>query len=257
MRAMTAVPPAYRFGDYLLDPATRILRRGDEPLPLPAKAFDCVLYLLEHRARAVGRDELIAAVWGRTDVTDSVLSQTMLYARRAFEDTGREQQFIRTVTRFGYHWVMPVELTRGGAVDEAEAPAPQPVASPPLSVHVEQAPRSAPRATRRHAWPILGLALLAAALLWWTWPWHQSRPDAATGARRTIVVLPVAVAESEGTAWIRLGVMDLIAEHLRSTGQPVAPSDAAVQWARAFDTADAGDLAWLAGAAEAGLVLQP
>jgi DNA-binding winged helix-turn-helix (wHTH) protein len=258
MHAMTAVPPAYRFGDYLLDPATRTLRRGDEPLSLPAKAFDCVLYLLEHRARAVGRDELIAAVWGRTDVTDSVLSQTMLYARRAFEDTGREQQFIRTITRFGYHWVMPVELTRGGAADEAQPPSSLPSDAAPLPLpRVEEAPLSAQRASRRYGWPILGLALLAAVLLWWTWPRHASRPDAAAGARRTIVVLPVAVPESEGTAWIRLGVMDLIAEHLRSTGQPVAPSDAAVQWARAFDTADAADLARLAAAAEAGLVLQP
>src|SRR5690606_24332153 len=83
-----AMSPACRFGDFVLDRATRELSRGGERIALPAKAFDCVVYLLEHRGRAVGRDELIAAVWGRADVSDSVLSQTVLHARRALDDTG-------------------------------------------------------------------------------------------------------------------------------------------------------------------------
>jgi DNA-binding winged helix-turn-helix (wHTH) protein len=100
--------PAWRFGEFVLDRATRELRRGGKRVSLSAKAFDCIAYLIEQRGRAVGRDELIAAVWGRVDVSDSVLSQTVLYARRALEDTGREQHAIRTVVGFGYHWVAPI-----------------------------------------------------------------------------------------------------------------------------------------------------
>ncbi len=73
--------PQLRFERFLLDPARRELRRDDELLNLPPKVFDCIAYLAEHRERAVGRDELIAAVWGRTEVADNLLDQIMLRAR--------------------------------------------------------------------------------------------------------------------------------------------------------------------------------
>ncbi|MBL8274266.1 MAG: winged helix-turn-helix domain-containing protein, partial [Xanthomonadales bacterium] len=98
-------PSIHHFGDCSVDPAARELRRRGELLVVSPKVFDCIAYLLEHRNRAVGRDELIAAVWGRADVSDTLLGQTVLKARRAIGDTGDEQCMIRTVPRFGYHWV--------------------------------------------------------------------------------------------------------------------------------------------------------
>ena len=98
----------YHFGDHRLDPAMRELRHGDVEVALPAKSFECLVYLCEHRDRAVGRDELISAVWGRADVSDAVLAQTLLRARRAVGDTGSEQTTVRTIPRFGYRWMAPV-----------------------------------------------------------------------------------------------------------------------------------------------------
>ncbi|HEX7768985.1 MAG TPA: winged helix-turn-helix domain-containing protein, partial [Dokdonella sp.] len=92
----------YRFGEYRLDPSARELSSAGVPATLSPKVFDVLAYLVEHRDRAVGRDELIAAVWGRTDVSDTLLGQTVLKARRAIGDTGNEQHAIRTVPRFGY-----------------------------------------------------------------------------------------------------------------------------------------------------------
>src|SRR5690606_32266208 len=91
------VPMIYRFDDYLLNPATRELRRNGDPVALPARAFDCLVYLVEHRERAVGRDELIAAVWGRTEISEALLSHTILKLRRGLDDTGNEQRTVRTV----------------------------------------------------------------------------------------------------------------------------------------------------------------
>ncbi|MFI4968800.1 MAG: transcriptional regulator [Lysobacterales bacterium] len=65
-----------------LDPA-RELHCSDVLVTLSPKVFDCLTYPIAHRDRAVGRDELIAAVWGRVDVTDTLLGQTVLKARRA------------------------------------------------------------------------------------------------------------------------------------------------------------------------------
>ena len=63
--------PALRFDDYRLDPARRELTCDGAPVPLPARAFDCLAYLAAHRDRAVGRDELIAAAWGKADVAST------------------------------------------------------------------------------------------------------------------------------------------------------------------------------------------
>jgi len=62
---------AYRFGDYTLTASTRELRRGDTPIAISPRAFDCLAYLVAHRDRAVGKDELVAAIWESVDVSDT------------------------------------------------------------------------------------------------------------------------------------------------------------------------------------------
>ena len=49
----------YRFGDFTLDPASRELHRGGEPVALPPKSFDCLVYLIEHRARPHSREVVL------------------------------------------------------------------------------------------------------------------------------------------------------------------------------------------------------
>src|SRR3954449_2662959 len=121
----------YRFGDFTLTASTRELKRGDTPIAVSPRAFDCLAYLIEHRDRAVGKDELVAAIWERVDVSDTQLGQTVLRARRAVDDDGQAQAVIRTVSRFGYRWVADV-------VVESNAPvtAPPPShASPSVGAH--------------------------------------------------------------------------------------------------------------------------
>lgn len=255
-------PSACRFGDFVLDRATRELWRGEERVALPAKAFDCIVYLLDQRERAVGRDELIAAVWGRVDVSDSVLSQTVLYARRALDDTGREQQVIRTVVGFGYHWVAPVEIVAADPAKRVDHSANEDAPTPATSVAQVGATQSGAddRLRRRRIGAVLGCVLIA-AILGAAWFATGSRaPHSGPAMMRTggaLIVLPLEVAGERSAAWMRLGVMDLVAERLREAGQAVVPSDHAVQFAQAFDTADAEDLAALASAASVAIVLAP
>ena len=82
--------------------------------------FDLVVYLVAQRPRAIGRDELIAAVWGRVDGSDATLAQAILKARRLFGDDGSAQRTIRTVARFGYQWVAATE--EGDAAPQARMP---------------------------------------------------------------------------------------------------------------------------------------
>ena len=98
----------YVFGDFELNPATRELSRNGSPIALRPRSLECLVYLIRHRDRAVGRDELIAAVWGKVDAGDTVVAQALLRARKALDDTGNQQAMIRTVPRFGYRWVAPI-----------------------------------------------------------------------------------------------------------------------------------------------------
>lgn len=98
----------YRFDDFVLDTATRSLQRAGESIALARRAFECLVHLLTHRERAIGRDELIDVLWHRDDVSYNQLAQLVLSVRQALGDSGSSQRVIRTVAGFGYHWVAPV-----------------------------------------------------------------------------------------------------------------------------------------------------
>jgi len=254
---------SYRFGDFRLDPATRELHRGGAPVAVPPRAFDCIVYLVEHRERAVGRDELIAAVWGRTEIGDGMLGQTVLSARRALEDTGKEQHVIRTVFRFGYHWVAPVEVVEARAeeaeaapaADAAETPAPPPPAeaSAPGEAPAPAPPaRRLPRGLLALAAAVL-LAALAVAVVLRLRNAGPSAPPAGAESRGLVaLVMPVTVSAGSGFDWVRLGLMDLIGSRLRAAGLAVVPSDNVValtgRAAAAGDPADALALSRATGA---------
>ena len=252
----------YGFGPFRLDPATRELHHGDTPVAVPPRAFDVLVYLIEHRERAVGRDELIAAVWGRTEIGDGMLGQTILSARRALEDTGKEQHFIRTVIRFGYHWIAPVSLIEAAAAEAmpASMPPAHPEHAPPGDTPARgpAAPAARQRAPRR-GWllAICALLVLASAALitarWRTADDVTARPPLA-GHARLALVLPVQVNAGSGHDWVRLGGMELIAGRLRTAGLAVVPSDNVVMLLRQRAQANA-DPARLATAAGASLVV--
>lgn len=102
---------SYRISNVRLGPVARLLQRDGEALDVPRRVFDCLAYLIEHRTRAVGRDEPIEQVWHRSNVSDNQLAQTVLAARRLLDDDGVQQRPIRTVPGFGYHFMGPVDMT--------------------------------------------------------------------------------------------------------------------------------------------------
>lgn len=211
----------YRFGDFRLDPAARELRRADAALAAPRRVFDLLVYLVTHRDRAVGRDELVSAVWGRVDVADVQVSQLIARTRRLLGDDAQAQTAIRTVPGFGYRWAMPVTAD--------DAPAPDDPAPPS---------DAAPASRQRVA---LGLALvvaLVAALLFATRD-GERREVPRTAAAASIAVLPVDVDGPADANWVPLGIMDLVAARLREGGLAVPPSDSVMVALHAARTRDA------------------
>lgn len=232
----------YRFGPYLLDPAARELRRGAETLALPARAFECLLHLVENRDRAVSRDELAHAVFGRSNVSDAQIGQIVLRARRAVSDDGQTQSVIRTVPRYGFRWVAPVEVAWRPETNDASAPESPPrdrrevraVAEPapgePVAARPPAAPAEPDHRDPRRGWRprVLAFAVFTAiavaALLAWSWS-RSPLPEAKADAAPMTLVLPTQVAGTQDAAWARLGLMDFVADRLRRAGLAVPPSE--------------------------------
>lgn len=271
----------FRFGGFQLDPATRELRLNDALVSLPPKSFECLAYLIEHRNRAIGRDELISAVWGRVDASDHLLAQTLLRARRAIRSDEDETAAIITVPRFGYRWVAPVEAIDIGSPASAARTAPidaantDRVATSNGDVSTESAPPIAAaylsdHPTRRLAITaivgvLIALSGIAGVVLYRGWPAaSETTPISGVAAtpREQLLVLPVDVAGS-GTedAWIRLGAMDYVASRLRDGAVlKVLPSDQAIALVGTGDHADprgAGELHRLELATGATYIVSP
>lgn len=222
----------YRFGEFVLDPAARELRRHGERVALPLKSLECVVYLVAHRQRAVGRDELVSAVWGRVDVSDTVITQTLRRARKALDDAGDRQAMIRTVAGFGYRWVAEVseesELEPAAATEplpssewaeSATPPAPEPVSAP-----VSRA------GGRGWLFAVCAAVLLLVFVMVGDRYVHHARLKQETAAiDNRVTVLPVRV-EPEGAelSWVRLGAMEYAAERLRSARLQVTPTEQAL-----------------------------
>ncbi|MFC3714606.1 winged helix-turn-helix domain-containing protein [Luteimonas soli] len=234
----------YRFGDYVLDlPKHELLHRG-AVVALPARVFECLGCLIEHRDRAVSRDELVQAVFGRPNVSDAQLAQVVLRSRRAVGDDGQEQHTIRTVPRYGFRWLAPVTAESAPAAHD-DAPASTDESSPRVDARAGSAaplaalpaahpqPATRPGMARWRGWttsvvPVL-VAVLALACFLQRPPAASTVDDAGAAARpaaqRAIMVLPTRVQGSDDASWVRLGLMDFIGDRLQRSGLPVLPSE--------------------------------
>jgi DNA-binding winged helix-turn-helix (wHTH) protein len=91
-----------RFGDCLFDSETREVFRRKKPVHLSPKAFRVLELLLEDRPRALPKDELHEKVWPGTFISEATLASAIAEIRAALGDSGRKEQFVRTVHGYGY-----------------------------------------------------------------------------------------------------------------------------------------------------------
>lgn len=227
----------YRFGEFELDTRARELLQDGQPVALAMVAFDCLAYLIEHRDRPVGRDELISAVWGRTDVSESTLAHTIVRLRQVLGDNGNDQHSIRTVPRLGFRWIANVEeITEAADTVPAKAAVQDvaPTDAQPSDARVHEPRGSLSSLHPRWRWLMAALLVVVsvtALLATRPRPVPAPAPPAAALAPAEPYTAWVMVAEvdaSEDWAWLRLGLMDLVANRLRLGALPTLPSETAL-----------------------------
>jgi DNA-binding response OmpR family regulator len=96
-------PAVLRAGDLSLDPASRTVRRGPEPIGLTAREFSLLEYLMRHAGSVVPKSELLTHVWDEADdIADlNVVEVYVGYLRKKIDAPFRRQA-VRTVRGAGY-----------------------------------------------------------------------------------------------------------------------------------------------------------
>ena len=103
----------FLFEEFRLDRHGEGLSRRDErrvfiPMPIGLRALDVLSVLVERPGKLVTKEEIIAAVWGRTVVESANLTVQISALRRILDEGRREGSCIQTVAARGYRFVAQV-----------------------------------------------------------------------------------------------------------------------------------------------------
>ena len=107
---MTHSPPkTLRIGDWLVNPLSGEIARGEERVRLEARAMRLLVCLAARPGEVVSIDALLDEVWSGVVVTPDSVYQADAALRRLLGDDAKQPAYIVTVPRLGYRLVAPVE----------------------------------------------------------------------------------------------------------------------------------------------------
>jgi len=185
----TSTQMRFAFGEYELDTETRTLLQSGERIPMQAKVFDLLAYLIEHRDRVASTDELFETLWPGVNVSPAALSRAVHKAREAVGDDGERQKILRTEYGWGFRFVAGVTV-----VSAADATLP---------------------ATFRSRSYLARVAGVAALLFVAVVAWLLIRPLTESAPARSVAVLPFANMSQDAAAGPLVnGIYDDILTHI-------------------------------------------
>jgi TolB-like protein/DNA-binding winged helix-turn-helix (wHTH) protein/Flp pilus assembly protein TadD len=165
----------YEFADFQVDAAQRqlLLARDRRVLPLASRAFETLLYFVEHPGELLDKPTLMKAIWPSVVVEENNLNQCITALRRVLGESRDDHRFIVTVPGRGYRFVaevrrVPQESSPNGAQtsDPTAAVLPIPV-----------------------RWGAVALVLVLVGGAWW---WVARKSTDATSSKRAAPAAAVA-----------------------------------------------------------------
>jgi DNA-binding winged helix-turn-helix (wHTH) protein len=234
-RGLLATAEIFLFEDFRLDRKGEGLSHRDGrgifvPVSVGPRALDVLAVLVERSGQLVLKEEIMAAVWGRTVVENANLTVQISTLRRILDQGRAEGSCIQTVATRGYRFVAPVTRVEQDAAlavssDTGGAATVLLPEHAPRAITISGAPgaQAASARTRQRRLAFAGLAvgpavvILVAAAAWWPRPPPStSAPATADATARptkaphlSIVVLPFAdLSEGGGQQYFADGVSD-------------------------------------------------
>jgi DNA-binding winged helix-turn-helix (wHTH) protein/TolB-like protein/tetratricopeptide (TPR) repeat protein len=217
----------YEFDKFRLDPARQRLLNGREPVALPPKAIELLVFLVQNRGKVVGKDDLLSALWPDTVVEEANLSQNIYLIRKALGKTTGGQSFIETFSKRGYRFVSEVQTKPA----DPDAAAPVAEATPGVPEVASDSPVAQRPAGYRHAAAGAGIVFVACMCGLYFWLPHTR----LTGQPqiRSIAVMPFKAvgpgspAASVDEGFLGIGMADVIITRLGKTRKiRVTPTEA-------------------------------
>jgi DNA-binding winged helix-turn-helix (wHTH) protein/TolB-like protein/Flp pilus assembly protein TadD len=232
----TPVKLLYEFGPFQLDPPERLLLCDGQPVAMPPRAFDLLVFLVERRGHLVEKEELLKTVWRGSFVEEGNLSVTVSVLRKALNDDRGQHKYIETVSKRGYRFV--AEVRRGGEPEPVPGP-PQPEdsVSPVEPRPADDTPQSFSKfrvsVSKIIFW---SLAFVAVVLTAWfiakTIPRQAILNSAAQGPTeiRSLAVLPFqTLGAKRSDEYLGLGMADALITRLGNTGKIIVRPTSAIQ----------------------------
>jgi TolB-like protein/class 3 adenylate cyclase len=117
--SVVATADIFLFEEFRLDRRGEGLSRRNErgvfvPVPIGIRALDVLSVLVERSGSLVTKEEIMAAVWGRTIVENANLTVQISALRRVLDEGRTEGSCIQTVAARGYRFVAPVTRVEDG-----------------------------------------------------------------------------------------------------------------------------------------------
>ena len=94
-----------RQGPFVLNPRNRTLEKGGEKIRLTQVEYSIVKLFMQNPGRALSREDILAAVWGRDyDGELKIVDVNIRRLRIKIEDDTSNPVYITTVWGYGYKW---------------------------------------------------------------------------------------------------------------------------------------------------------
>ncbi len=214
----------YEFDNFRLEVSERILWRDSERVPLPEKAFETLCALVKRGNHLVGKDELLAEIWGDTIVEENNLDKNISLLRQVLGERSDKGKFIETVRGHGYRFVadvhlsLPVEssaltaVTRDISIETHIEKQARTELKPPPASELNQVPNLRIEIQKTNRWWLLFVVgALIGVLIWFGFYGWRGNEKNATAPIKTIAVLPFKSlgAESRNEA-LEMGMADTL-----------------------------------------------
>ena len=100
-----AVDPTYRFGEVVVNLATRTVEKDEQNVRLTHLEFELLKFFIDNPARVLKRDELLMQVWGvQHRASKRTVDNFIAQLRAKLEDDAEQPRYLITVRGSGYRF---------------------------------------------------------------------------------------------------------------------------------------------------------